>query len=418
MSTDGAQGKAQRYTLAFVLIVSLFFAWGIANSLNDILIPQFKKAFVLTDLQTGLVQSAFYGGYFLLAIPAAIFSRHFGYKAAVVFGLCIFALGAFLFLPAARMHAYSFFLMALLVIASGLAFLETSANPLVAALGSVESSGRRLNFAQAFNPLGVLTGVFVGRCFILSDESQSAQQLSFAVVGPYLVIAGCILLAALVIYLVKFPPIATARVEKGSVSGGFKPLLHHPRFMFGVAAQFFYIAAQVGVWSFTIRYTQHAVPGITVTKAAEVLFWSQFAFMVGRFIGTALMGTIMPERLMAVYGAIAAALTLGATLVGGWTGVMCLAATSFFMSIMFPTIFAGAIRGLGPLTKPGSSFLVMAIIGGAVAPPVMGLISGASSMQYAMIVPCLCFLVVTAFSLVSSTEWRPVLHHRSKVVTP
>jgi FHS family L-fucose permease-like MFS transporter len=166
-------------------------------------------------------------------------------------------------------------------------------------------------------------------------------------------------------------------------------------------AQFFYVAAQVGVWSFMIRYTQHAVPTIKVTAAADILFWSLFSFMIGRFIGTALMGRINPDRLMAIYAGIGVVLTLIAALVGGWTGVMCLAATSFFMSIMFPTIFAGAIRDLGPLTKSGSSFLVMAIIGGAAAPPVMGVISGFSSMQYAMLVPSLCFAVILAFAWVN-----------------
>jgi MFS transporter, FHS family, L-fucose permease len=404
MTGQGSQSAKQKFLLAFILIVSLFFAWGVANSLNDILIPQFKKAFVLTDLQTGLVQSAFYGGYFLLAMPAALFMRHFGYKAAVVCGLCIFSLGAFLFYPAAEMHAYVYFLGALLVIASGLAFLETSANPMVAAIGSPESSERRLNFAQAFNPLGVLSGVFIGRWFILSDEQLPSNQLAHAVVWPYMVIGVCILLWAFLVAKVKFPPVATARIEKGSgESGGFLKLFAYPRFLFGVMAQFFYVAAQVGVWSFTIRYTQHAVPEIPITSAADILFWSQFSFMIGRFVGTALMGRINPDRLMAIYAGIAVILTLIAALVGGWTGVMCLAATSFFMSIMFPTIFAGAIRDLGPLTKSGSSFLVMAIIGGAVAPPIMGLISGFSSMQYAMLVPSLCFAVILAFAWVNYT---------------
>jgi len=404
MTGQSSQGAKQSYLLAFILIVSLFFAWGVANSLNDILIPQFKKAFVLTDLQTALVQSAFYGGYFLLAMPAAMFSRRFGYKAAVVCGLIIFSLGAFLFYPAAEMHAYIYFLGALLVLASGLSFLETSANPMVAMLGSPENSERRLNFAQAFNPLGVLLGIFIGRWFILSDKQLPSDQLAHAVVAPYMVIAASVLLLALLIAVVKFSPVATARIEKGAgESGGFLKLFAYPRFLFGVMAQFFYVAAQVGVWSFMIRYTQHAVPTIKVTAAADILFWSLFSFMIGRFIGTALMGRINPDRLMAIYAGIAVVLTLIAALVGGWTGVMCLAATSFFMSIMFPTIFAGAIRDLGPLTKSGASFLVMAIIGGAAAPPVMGLISGYSSMQYAMAVPSLCFAVILAFAWVNYT---------------
>jgi len=420
MTAQDSKSTKQNYLLAFILTVSLFFAWGVANSLNDILIPQFKKAFVLTDLQTALVQSAFYGGYFLLAIPAAMFSRRFGYKAAVVYGLIIFSFGAFLFYPAAEMHAYIYFLGALLVLASGLSFLETSANPMVAMLGSPETSERRLNFAQAFNPFGVLFGVCIGSQFILSDKKLPSNELAHAVIGPYMVIAASVLLLALVINVVKFPPVATARVEKGEHdSAGFLKLLTHQRFLFGVMAQFFYVAAQVGVWSFTIRYSLYELPQLPITNgivwwhgylpmpsgvsAALILLVSQTLFTVGRFVGTALMGRINPDRLMAIYAGTAVALTLIAALVGSWTGVVCLAATSFFMSIMFPTIFAGAIRDLGPLTKSGASFLVMAIIGGAAAPPVMGLISGYSSMQYAMVVPSFCFGVILAFAWVSHT---------------
>jgi FHS family L-fucose permease-like MFS transporter len=421
---DKSVTPTRGFAVATALVVSLFFAWGVANSLNDILIPQFKKAFVLTDLETGLVQSAFYGGYFVFAMPAALFMRRFGYKAAVVLGLLLYAAGAVLFFPAAEEHKYIFFLGALFVIASGLSFLETSANPLVAVLGAPATSERRLNFAQAFNPLGVLFGVYVGSRFILSNRQLPATQLAHDVVGPYLAIAGAVLLWALLLALVKFPPVATARVEQGSEEpGGFLKLFAHKRFLFGVMAQFFYVAAQVGVWSFTIRYTQHAVPELPITStehaivwsdnfvptltglsAADILLASQTIFMVGRFVGTALMGRVNPERLMAVYAAIGVVLTAVAALVGGWTGVVCLAMVSFFMSIMFPTIFAGALRGLGPLTKSGSSFLVMAIIGGALAPPVMGLISGLSSMQAAMVVPSLCFGVILAFALVSARE--------------
>jgi MFS transporter, FHS family, L-fucose permease len=414
-------GTERSYILAFALVVSLFFAWGVANSLNDILIPQFKKAFILTDLQTGLVQSAFYGGYFVFAMPAALFMRRYGYKAAVVFGLLLYAAGAVLFFPAAEQHKYIYFLGALFVIASGLSFLETSANPLVAVLGSRETSERRLNFAQAFNPLGVLFGVYVGSQFILSDKELPSGELARAVVGPYLAIAAVVLLWALLLYVVKFPPIATARAaEQKGEPGGFLQLFRYPRFLFGVMAQFFYVAAQVGVWSFTIRYTQYAVAGIPITNAfvlwhgfvplptavsaSLILLISQSLFMVGRFVGTALMGRIDPDRLMAVFAGIAVVLTLFAALIGGWIGVVCLAGTSFFMSIMFPTIFAGAIRDLGPLTKSGSSFLVMAIVGGALAPPVMGLISGFWSMQQAMLVPSLCFAVIMAFAMVNSAK--------------
>ncbi len=412
-------GTERSYVVAFVLVVSLFFAWGVANSLNDILIPQFKKAFVLTDWQTSLVQAAFYGGYLVFAIPASLFMRRFGYKSAVVLGLVLYAVGAVLFFPAAEQHKYSFFLIALFVVASGLSFLETSANPLVAVLGSRETSERRLNFAQAFNPLGVLSGVYIGSQFILSDEKLASTQLSHAVVGPYLCIAAVVLIWALLLARVKFPPVATARAtDESGAFQGFMHLFKYPKFLFGVMAQFFYVGAQVGVWSFTIRYTQHAVDAIPITNsydlwhgfipvptavsASLILLVSQSMFMVGRFVGTALMGRINPDRLMAVFAAFAAVLTAVAAIVGGWTGVVCLACTSFFMSIMFPTIFAGAIRDLGPLTKSGSSFLVMAIGGGIVAPQVMGVISGLSSMQYAMIVPSFCFVVITAFALVNT----------------
>jgi MFS transporter, FHS family, L-fucose permease len=404
-----------RYGFAFALVVTLFFAWGVANSLNDVLIPQFKKTFTLTDWQSSLVQVAFYGGYLVFAMPAALFMRRFGYKAAVVLGLSFYAAGAFLFLPAAQNHQYAFFLGALFVVASGLSFLETSANPLVAVLGSPETSERRLNFAQAFNPLGVLFGVFIGGQFILSNDSQPTAHLAQAVVGPYLVIAIVVLIWALVFAAVRFPPIATGRtLSQAGAATGFLPLFRHRRFLFGVVAQFFYVGAQVGVWSFTIRYAQHAIPGIALTNG--VAFWhgvpvptaisawfvllaSLILFMLGRFVGTALMGRINPDRLMAVYAACCALLTLIAATVGGWSGAVALAANSFFMSIMFPTIFASAIRELGPLTKSGASFLVMAISGGIVVPQVMGVISGAASMQVAMLVPSACFAVILWYSL-------------------
>lgn len=385
---------------AIILVVCLFFAWGVANSLNDVLIPQFKKAFVLTDLQSGLVQSAFYGGYFVFAIPASLVMRRFGYRAAILTGLILYAAGAFLFYPSAEAHNYAYFLGALVVIASGLSFLETSANPLMTVLGAPEGAQRRLNLAQAFNPLGVLSGVAIGGFFIVSDQALPASRLAHAVVQPYLMIGVCVLALVLVLACTPFPPVATTRSrDAGDVKGGFVRLFGYPRFLFGVLAQFFYVAAQVGVWSFMIRYAQQALPDMRLTQATGILFWSQFSFMVGRFVGTALMAKLVPERLMAVYAAVATVLTVVAAFVGGWIGVLCLASTSFFMSIMFPTIFASSIRDLGPLTKHGSSFLVMAIVGGAVAPPLMGYISGLSAMKLAMLVPSVSFAVIFLFSL-------------------
>lgn len=417
MAANRQRVSAQDAVVPFVLIVSLFLLWGVANSLNDVLIPQFRKAFTLSNLQSGLVQSAFYGGYFFLALPASFFMRRFGYKAAVVFGLLLYGAGALLFYPAAELREYAYFLGALFVIASGLAFLETSANPLVTVLGSPQSAEQRLNFAQAFNPLGVLSGIFIGRWFILSGIDYTPKQLAamppaavahfyaseaHAVEGPYLVLAAVVIVWALLVFLVPFPAVAGAGADEGAgTKGAFGQLFRRPHYLFGVVAQFFYVAAQVGCWSFMIRYAQQAVPGMTDRSAADVLFWSLVGFTVGRFAGTALMGRIAPDRLMAVFAAINVLLTIVAAAAGGWTGLLALAATGFFMSIMFPTIFASAIRGLGPLTKAGSSLLVMAIIGGAVFTPLMGRIADLSAIHYAMFVPAVCFAVVFAFAATS-----------------
>ena len=400
-AVEGQRVPAAGALPAFALIIGLFLLWGIANSLNDILIPQFRKAFALTNLQSGLVQSAFYAGYFLLALPASLFMRRFGYKAAVVLGLLLYGAGALLFYPAAETRDYVYFLGALFVIASGLAFLETSANPLVTVLGSPERSEQRLNFAQAFNPVGVLSGILIGRWFIFSGSSETHAAQAHAVVGPYMAIAAIVLAWAALVFLTRFPAIAGADDKS---EGRYRDLLSHPHYLMGVVAQFFYVAAQVGCWSFMIRYAQQAVPGMLDRAAADVLFWSLVGFTIGRFTGTALMGRVSPVRLMALFAAANAILTLIAATAGGWIGLLALAATSFFMSIMFPTIFASAIRGLGPLTKAGSSFLVMAIIGGAVFTPVMGHIADVSAIRNAMFVPAFCFAVVLAYAMLSRSK--------------
>ncbi|CAN5259774.1 L-fucose:H+ symporter permease [soil metagenome] len=415
-----AQGAQPRTALApLILIVALFFLWGVANNLNDVLIPHLKKAFFLTDLQSGLVQSAFYLGYFFLALPAGLVMRRYGYKTAVIIGLLLFALGALLFYPAAAALRYPWFLAALFVIASGLAFLETSANPLITVLGDPAKAEQRLNLAQAFNPLGSITAVVVGRQFILSGVEPTQAQ--FAAMSPaqlatfqaheahstqipYLIIAAIVLAWAGLVAVTRFPreagkpapDEADAALPAGAAIAG---LFARPRFLFGVVAQFFYVGAQVGVWSFMIRYAQHALPGIGEKAAAAYLSWSLVAFMAGRFIGTALMSRVSPPKLLAGFAAINVILTLVAVLVGGKVGLLALASTSLFMSIMFPTLFASSLRGLGPLTKTGSSFLVMSIIGGAVLTAGMGAISDASAITWAILVPCVCFAVVGLFGV-------------------
>jgi FHS family L-fucose permease-like MFS transporter len=325
--------------------------------------------------------------------------RRFGYRAAVVMGLVLFGTGALLFYPAAQFGEYHFFLGALFVVASGLSFLETSANPMIAAMGPPASADQRLNFAQTFNPLGTIVGVFVGKELILSDSHVAAEQIHgmqpaalaawragelAAVKLPYLGIACVVLLWALLVAVAKFPPLAQR-----------------------VAAQFAYVGAQVGVWSFVIRYTQFNTPGTAEKVAADNLLITLTLFFAGRFIGTLLMSKIRPAALLTTFAAVDVVLCALAALAGGSVGLYALMLTSFFMSIQFPTIVTMSLRGLGTQTKSGSSFLVMAIVGGAVVPPIRGLVAVASSINTAMLVPAICFAVVCLFAWASRREAAP-----------
>ena len=402
--------------LPLLLIISLFFLWGVANNLNDILIKQFKKAFILTDLQTGFVQSAFYMGYFLLAVPAGLLMRRYGYKAAVVVGLVLYGIGALLFYPAAQVATYGMFLGALFVIASGLAFLETAANPLVTILGDPVRTEQRLTFAQSFNPLGSIVGIFIGQQFILSgvehseatlsgmsaaEQAQYYAQETQAAVGPYIAIGLVVLVWALLVALTRFPAAATRRGQEVADELGWAQALAglrgKPGLLLAVVAQFFYVGAQVGVWSYTIRYAQEAT-GMGEKAAAGWVMAALVAFMIGRFGGSALMSRFNPARLMAVYATINIVLSVVAAFTPGVAGLVALTALSFFMSIMFPTIFALGVKNLGPYTQTGSSLIVMAIIGGAVLTPLMGLVADQTgSMHLAMLVPALCFVVIALY---------------------
>ncbi|MFT4074087.1 MAG: L-fucose:H+ symporter permease [Asticcacaulis sp.] len=404
-----------------ILITALFFFWGMANNLNDILIPQFKKAFTLTDFESGFVQSFFYIGYFLFALPAGFFIRRFGYKAAVVVGLLLFATGALMFYPASQAGEYRWFLGALFVIASGLAFLETSANPLITVLGAPEKAAFRLNLAQSFNPLGSLAGIWIGQNFILSGKEPTAEFLSSlgeagrhafylaetrAVQTPYLLIGVGILLWAGLVWLSRFPSQASRAAKNESAEIGaseaFFGLFRYKHFLMGVVAQFFYVGAQVGIWSYTIRYAQHEIhitdkAAATYVSAALILFW------LGRVVGTALMSRLSAVKLLSAFALINIALTGYAAVAGGQYGLYALVATSFFMSIMFPTIFATSLQGLGILTKTGASLLVMSIIGGAVLTAVMGYISDISHIRTAIFVPLACFAVIALYGFGSKS---------------
>lgn len=409
--------KHNKSTLIFplVLIVSLFFLWGVANNLNDILIGHFRKAFSLTDFASGLVQSAFYLGYFCFAIPAALYMKRFGYKSGVILGLLLYGLGALLFYPAAELYEYRFFLFALFVIASGLAFLETSANPLIVAMGNPDTAERRLNLAQSFNPLGVISGVLIGKVFILSGIEPTAAELAAmtaaeldafhttearAVQGPYLVLASVVLFWALMVWLAKFPTVATETANVGKARD-YRSLLRNHYFMFGVITQFFYVGAQVCIWSYMIRYGQIALPGTGEKTLATILVWSTVGFMIGRFVATALMSRFRPAGIMLLYASVNVALCGLAMVSPNLLGMLALAATSFFMSLMFPTIFALSLRGLGEQSKAGSSLLIMAIVGGAALPALMGGISDLVSINVAMVVPLVSFVVIAVFARTS-----------------
>jgi FHS family L-fucose permease-like MFS transporter len=410
--------------LPFVLVTALFLFWGIPSNMNDILIKQFMKSFEITRFKAGLIQSAYYMGYFLLSMPAALIMRRYSYKTGLVIGLLLYSAGTFLFWPAAIVRDYGFFLFALFVVASGAAFLETGANPFIAVLGDPRTSERRLNFSQAFNPLGAVTGVLVGTVFIFSGieltPAQTGalkgagqydaylQQETMRVVKPYLVIGTVIFIWALLILKTKFPKIAEeAQSGAERVKGRFLDLFQHRHFVLGVLAQFFYVGAQVGTWSYFIQYMQdytHQPEKV----AGYFLTGTLVAFGVGRFTATYLMKYVSPHRLMGLYSLINCALVAIGVLFPGWVGVWALFLTSFFMSLMFPTIFALGIKGLGPNTKLGGSLIVMAIIGGAVFPPIEGLVFGVTrSMAAAMAVLLLCYAFITYYAFIGCKVRTP-----------
>jgi len=401
----------------FILITVLFFLWAIPNNLNDVLIRQFMKSFAISRFQAGLVQSAFYMGYFLLAMPAALLMRRFGYKFGFITGLLLYGTGTILFWPAAIIGKYWFFLMALFVIATGLSFLETASNPFIAQMGSYETSEQRLNFSQAFNPLGAITGVFIGKIFIFSGIELSPDQIAakqaagtyaaylssetLRVVKPYLFLAVVVLAWAVLILIKKFPVVRDEH-EDGGDHGHFRDLLRHRHFLLAILAQFMYVGAQVGTWSYLIQYVQDNTH-LGEKAAANYLIYSLVAFGIGRFASTALMRVVRPNLLMGSYAVINVLLVTVGVLHPSWIGVWAMILTSFFMSLMFPTIFALGLKGLGPNTKIGGSLIVMAIVGGAILTPLMGLINvRTGSIAMAYLVPLAGYVVVALYAFFGS----------------
>ncbi len=411
MPSDTIAGRTRTISAALILTVCLYALWGMAHNLNDILIAQFKKAFELSDLQSSLVQSCFYVAYLVMPIPVALFMQRFGYKRGVVTGLCLYGLGAALFWPAADHVTYGMFLGALFVIASGLTFLETAGTGIIVVLGSPDRAEWRINVAQAFNPLGAITGVLVGRQFIFSGSELTpaaraaltpAQAIAYrtteahAVQIPYAVIAATVLLVALLVAVTRFPESATRR-QRGSPFAGLGILLRSWMFLFGVVAQFFYVGTQIGVWSFLIRYAQHGVAGMTEQRAASYLVAALLCFLVARFVNLAILRRFSSAQIGAVYAACAAVLTTIAILAPGPAGLVALVGVSFFMSIMFPAIYAIGLHGHAERSQPASALMIMSITGGAVLTAVMGAISDHATIATAYVVPLVGFLVVLTY---------------------
>jgi FHS family L-fucose permease-like MFS transporter len=403
--------------LPFVLVTALFFIWGMSNNLTDILVQQFKKSFELSPLQAQLVQTAVFLGYFSMALPAALGMRRWGYKAGILAGLCLFGTGTLMFWPAAIVGQYWLMLLALFVVGCGSATLETAANPFIAQFGPPETSERRLNFSQAFNPPGTIVGVLIGTFFIFSGVEIPATRIEqmkaagiyagylhseiMRVVPTYVTLGCIVLLLALVIGMAPFPASPNERddTEQGSLISQIVSLLRIPELRAAIVAQFCYCGAQVSTWSAFIPYVKQYT-GASERTAALFLTGNLIALAIGRFASTGLMRWIRPSNMMGAY-AIVNILLLGVGILRpGSIGAGAILLTSFFMSIMFPTIFALGLRGLGPRTKLGGSLLVMSIVGAGIIPPLLGLVAkhfGSYAFGYTVVI--VCYVIVATYAL-------------------
>lgn len=398
---DGAKGFEKKYLVPFILVTSLFFLWGLANILNSALISHFQPLFSIPRSLALLVETAFYLGYFLIAVPAGFFMEKQGYKKGIILGLLLYAGGALLFIPAAETLTFGFFLVALFVIASGLAFLETAANPYVTILGKPKTAVQRLNLSQSFNGVALIIGpvlasqlIFAGNEGDLLTEA-SKQKAADAVIVPYIGIAAVVLLVAFLFSLTKMP-----EPPKGAKLRFDRSIFKHKHLTRGVIAQFFYVGAQASIWGLTIDYVIHILPDVSKEAASgSFLAVGTFLFVAGRFIGTFLMSYIKENRLLWVFALCAFILCLFGIYAGGNLAVYSILSLNFFMSIMFPTIFALGVKDLGEHTKLGSSLIIMAIVGGAVLPPIVGAVSESIDIQISFWLPALCFLIVMYYGL-------------------
>jgi FHS family L-fucose permease-like MFS transporter len=390
--------------IPFIVVTPLFFLWAIPNNLTDFLIRQFMKSFEINRSSAAQLQIGIFVGYFLMAIPAGQLMRYFGYKVGLVTGLILMGTGCWLFYPAAHLDVYSFFVAAQFVIGCGLSFLETGANSFIAQLGPTASSERRLNFSQAFNPLGSITAGLVGTVFIFSGVEFSGAETAakraagtmqaylhsetMRVVPTYLVLGTVALLWALMVLMTKFPDLAKEDVSREDAGPPKHVRLFQRHFVLAVLAQFLYVGAQVGTWSYFILYVRSATG-----------LGDKAAFAIGRFSSAWLMKHFHARTMLGVYSVVNVVLGLVAVARPGWVGAMCLLTTSLFMSIMFPTIFALGLKGMGDKTKTAGSLLVMAILGGAALTKVMGMLADSSGgLQAAYMVPVVCFACVALYA--------------------
>ncbi|CAI1054102.1 L-fucose permease [Serratia quinivorans] len=382
---------------AFILVTSLFFMWGLSYGLLDVLNKHFQETLHVTKAQSGLLQAAYFGAYFLVALPAGYFMDKKGYKAGILIGLCLYALGALLFVPAASANSFGMFLFALFVIACGLGCLETAANPYATVLGDAKGAERRLNLSQSFNGLGQFIGPMIGGTLFFSATQGAGSGDQSAVKMTYVAIAVLVLLIAFLFSRTRLPDIREEeQPEHGEIAQG---LWQHKHFVGGVITQFFYVAAQVGVGAFFINYATEHWSDVSNQSASYLLSIAMICFMVGRFFSTWLMGRVKPATLLMVYSLVNIVLCGVVMLSMDGISVVALIAVFFFMSIMFPTIFALGVKNMGKHTKRASSFMIMAIVGGAIMPYFMGALADKYSTALSYCLPLLCFAVVFAYGL-------------------
>ena len=418
---------SKQVLIPFILITSLFALWGFANDITNPMVSAFKKILELNNTQASWVQMAFYGGYFTMAFPAAMFVKKYTYKKGIILGLVLYAIGALLFYPAAAYEEFGFFLAALYILTFGLAFLETTANPFILSMGAEETATRRLNLAQAFNPIGALTGLFIAQTFILgslqsddvdtqgniiydtlSETAKTAVRSSDLMVvrNPYVILGLFVLFMLVLIAIVKMPE--KKETINGSVASAVKRLSKRKKFVEGVIAQMFYVGAQIMCWTYIYQYAETL--GIDNRSAVTYAYWALILFLIGRWIGTYLLKYIPSGKLLMYFAFGAIAFTLGAIFIPGMTGLYSLVGISLCMSVMFPTIYGIALEGVGEDAKFGAAFLVMAIVGGAIMPVLQGAILdfggsgytdieilGVPEVNFSFVLPLICFFVVAIY---------------------